>query len=360
MNKSKLFEIILGLLICLNANAMAPINLCLTGKVELTLPDYKAAFLNAVNLALSQNPERKKINIKTYFYDNKPLSAIRVYNEMLRDRCAAIVGFEYLSDLLLVTTQQHDTNIPIFTSYASSSDSDKLPKNIFIFVPSYDYQAKKMISFLHKKYSQINNALIITEIDRADLEKYKTAYEALLNQENIHHDKFDFIGSDNQFENKLKKFTTNKHYNFVFVFAGAVGSTKIINFMNDHKTIFIGTENFGSSTNQSLFVRLNDKKIMALSIRNIDFLKINIPLKEFKKEYIEKYEIAPSPLSTYTYDAVAIILKTLEKQNSVNTSNILKTNYNGITGAYIKDNQFHRSKQYVILSIGDNGFVYEE
>jgi len=360
MNRFSLLGIIIGLLVCMPADAKSPINLCLTGKVELILPEYKLAFLNAANLAITQSSEQKNIVLKTYFYDNKPLSAIRVYDAMLRDHCSAIVGFEYLSDLLLVISQQRDTNIPIFTSYASSSDSDKLPKNIFIFVPSYNYQAKKMMAFLHKRYGAISNALIITEIDRADLEKYKTAYESQLKGENIHYDTFDYISNDNQFEKKLVKFVSNKRFNFVFIFSGAVGSTKIINYMNDHKVIFIGTENFGSSTNQSLFVRLNDKKVTAYTIRNIDFLKISRPLEKFVTEYTEKYNISPSPLSAYTYDSVAIVLNTLKKHGDVNTNNVLKTDYYGITGASISNNQFHRSNQYVLLSIGTRGFVYEK
>lgn len=130
--------------------------------------------------------------------------------------------------------------------------------------------------------------------------------------------------------------------------------------MNDHRTIFIGTENFGSSANQSLFSRLKDKDITAYIVRNLDFIKLNRALQKFKNIYVEKYGLEPSPLSAYTYDAVSIILTTLKKQNKLNTNNILKTNYHGITGAYIHNNQFIRSNQYVILSIGKKGFIYEE
>lgn len=360
MNISKLLWMTICLLFCIYANAMTPINLCLTGKVEVILPIYKRAFLNAANLAISQNPIHNKLLLKTYFFDNKPLSAIRVYNEMIRDHCSAIIGFEYLSDLLLVAKQQTDDTIPIFTSYASSSNSDILPKNIFIFVPTYDFQSKKMMAFLHKKFSKIDNVLLVTEIDRSDLMKYKLAYQKILTQENIHYDTFDFISNDSQFENKLKQFAISKHYDYIFVFCGAVGSTKIINYLNDHNTIFIGTENFGSSTNQSLYVRLTDKQITAYTIRNIDFLKLNKQLRIFSKKYTEKYKMPPSPLSAYTYDSVSIILKSLEEYNSVNAESIKNTNYHGITGAYTQAHQFHRSNQYVILSIGKNGFVYEE
>ena len=49
----RLSGIILGLFICFHATAQSPITLCLTGKLELTLPDYKTSFINAVNLAHS-------------------------------------------------------------------------------------------------------------------------------------------------------------------------------------------------------------------------------------------------------------------------------------------------------------------
>ena len=318
------------------------------------------AFLNAVTLAIDQSKQKDRVRIQRYFFDNEPSSPIQAYNKMVQDRCSAIVGFEYLSDLLLIEKIQQDTKIPIFTSYSSSNETDHMAENIFMFMPTYDYLAKKMVGYLQHRFHDIKKVLVITEIDRPDLVKYKAAYEKLFKWKKIHYETLDFLGNDNQFENKLTKFTKNKKYDFVFVFSGAVGSTKIINEMNDHKKIFVGTENFGSSTNQSLYVRLKDKKIIAFTIRNIDFLKSSERLNKFRKEYNNKYSTMPNPLSAYTYDAMMIILKTLDKNKALTFNNIVKINYKGITGAYIKRNILHRSNQYAILSIGKKGFVCEE
>jgi hypothetical protein len=95
----------LALLISINANSTQLVNICLTGKIETMLPDYKVAVLNAAKLALSQNKENSPVTVKTYFYDSKPLSPVRAYNKMLLDHCSAIIGFEYLSDLLLISKQ---------------------------------------------------------------------------------------------------------------------------------------------------------------------------------------------------------------------------------------------------------------
>jgi ABC-type branched-subunit amino acid transport system substrate-binding protein len=237
---------------------------------------------------------------------------------------------------------------------------DRLPRNIFVFVPSYDFQAKKMLAFLYKKFGKINNILTITEVDRVDLLKYKLAYEKLFKNEKIKYDQINFIGNDPKIENKLDQIVKYKHYNFIFVFSGAVGATKIITRMNDHKTVFVGTENFGSSTYPSVYVRLKDKIVKSFIIRNIDFLKMTSLLEPFSKAYKARYSTMPSPLSAYTYDAMKIILKTYEKYNSVNVSDILRLNYHGITGIVIKGNKLYRSNQFVILSISEKGFINEQ
>lgn len=360
MYKIKYFGIIVGILFTCFSHAESANLICLTGKLELMLPNYKTAFLNAVDLAVSNHPASKNVRIKTYFFDTKPLAAIQAYHEMIHDHCSVIVGFEYLSDLLLVAKIQKDNKIPIFASYASSNDQDRMPENIFMFMPTYDFHAKKMMGYLHAKFEDLNKVLIVTEVDRTDLYKYKKAYENIFLQEKTHYETLDFVSNDEQFEQKLVKFIENKKYNFVFVLAGAVGSTKIVNIMNDHKTTFIGTENFGSSTNQSLYVRLQDKKISAFLIRNLDLLKSNDLLKKFTHEYVKKYSIDPFPLSVYTYDALMIIFQTIEKHGTVTVNNILKNNYAGISGAKIENKKFHRSNQQVILGIKEDGFFYEE
>lgn len=355
----KLLKLML-VLISFSSHALKPISICMTGKLELALPEYKTALLNAVNLALSEHPISNKVQIKTFFYDNKPLTPIRAYNKMLKEHCLAIIGFEYLTDLLLITKIQRDLNIPIFTSYASSNPSDKLPKNIFMFMPTYEYHAKKMLQFLQLKYKKINKVLLVTELDRVDLVKYKLAYQTLLKSKKISYDTFDFIGTDNTFDRKLAKFLRGKKYNFVFLLSGAGNSSEIINFMNDHKIIFIGTENFGSSTNQSLFVRLKDKTINVFAIRNLDFLKEDKSLAHYRQKYTAQYAIKPSPLSIYIYDAMTLILNVLEQKKSINTDQVLETHFNGITGAFIKKKTFHRSNHYIILSMNEKGFVYEQ
>jgi hypothetical protein len=142
--------------------------------------------------------------------------------------------------------------------------------------------------------------------------------------------------------------------------SGTIASAKAADLLNDHNTIFIGTENYGSSINQSFYIRLKNKNITSFFIRNLDFLKTNSGLKSFQLEYTERYHSKPTLLSAYTYDATNIILKTLMLTDSLKSGQTGHINYQGVTGAKLKDGHFYRSNSYVILSVQKDGYKYEK
>lgn len=332
------------------------IQICLTGKLAESLPVYKTFISNAANLAWEENGKNQNIHITYYFFDNKPLSAIHAYDQMISHHCSAIIGYEYLSDLLLVSRLNNKSKIPIFTSYASSLSHEHISNNTFMFMPYYDTTSNIMIKFLKKRFRKLNNILIITEIDRPDLTRYKISYEKLLRENNSTFDSFDYLQNDTTFEKNLILFSKNKTYRFVFVLTGAIGATKALNIMNNHKTIFIGTENFGSSSNQSVFPRLHDKSINVFTIRNIDFLAATPAMQAFERRYQNRFGVNASPLSIYTYDAMNFIIHSFKKFSNADVSSLLKINMHGVTGARIYKGRFYRSNQAALLSMGKNGF----
>ena len=128
MNLLSSFKIIIlffFILISTCGHAKPKIKICLTGRVVENLKSYGKSFLNAAYLAKKENDSTNKIEIKSYFYNNRPLEPVHIYNQMVADSCSAIIGFEYLSDLLLATKVQKSEMIPIFTSYAWASVSRK-------------------------------------------------------------------------------------------------------------------------------------------------------------------------------------------------------------------------------------------
>lgn len=360
LNRYKTILFLFSILLSSVLNAQSQIKICLTGRIVENLKSYGQSFLNAAYLAKAQSPLIRKVRIKSYFYNNRPLEPIHIYNQMVKDGCSAIIGFEYLSDLLLAIKEQKNDTIPIFTSYASSTNTDKLPKNIFIFMPSYDYQAEKMLNYIHDRYKKLDDILLITEINRDEMLKYKEVYSNALKKDNINFETFNFLENDNDIEGKIKRFLNNRKYQYVFLFSGAIASGKIANVMNDHNTVFIGTENFGSSSSQTFLMRLKDKVIRSHFIRNLDFIRPSKDLSKFEKIYTQKFHEKPTILAAYTYDAMSIILNSLEKFGTVNKNSILNINYTGVTGAYIKNRHFYRSTNYVILSVNDHGYIYEK
>lgn len=341
--------------------AQSPVKICLTGRAVENFKSYGQSFQNTAEFAVENNKISKKIELKSYFFNNRPLEPLRVYQKMIHDGCSAIIGFEYLSDLLLALKEQKNTEIPIFSSYASTITTDVLPDNVFLFMPHYNFLANKMVEYLQSRSNKLQDVLLITEINRDDMRKYKDAYSDILNKASIPFDTYDFLENDTIPSARFSTFLGKRKYKYIFMLSGAIPSAKIANYLNNPEVVFIGTENFGSSVSQTFFMQLDNKKINAHFIRNLDFVKPGRHgLANFQKIYYEKYHENPTILSAYTYDAIQIIAKALIQNNAINTKNIMKINYRGITGAYLENNKFYRSDEYVILSINKDGYVYEK
>lgn len=341
-------------------NLFASRTICLTGRIVEIIDSYGRSFHHAAEMALEENNLKNKIQLRYYFYDNKPLQPIYTYHKMIADGCSAIIGFEYLSDLLLVIKEQNIKNIPIFTSYSSLLSTDKIPNNIFVFMPTYDYHAAKMVNFLEKKFNFLNNLLLITEINREEMLRYKKAYSKELVKRNIQFYSYDFLTNDPLTLVKLKNYIKNKKYKYIFLLSGATISAKIVDFLKISNAVYIGTENFGSTVSPSFYTRLTNKKIKAYFIRNLDYIESSKKLSSYKEKYVLRFKTLPTVMSAYTYDAVNIISKTFLQTGSMDTNNIYKLSHQGITGAYIKNNKFFHSKKYIFLSVYDGGYQFEK
>ena len=67
-----------------------------------------------------------------------------------------------------------------------------------------------MLSYLHDRYKNIDDILLITEINRDEMLKYKEVYSTALKKDHIKYATFDFLENDNDIEGKIKKFLNNK------------------------------------------------------------------------------------------------------------------------------------------------------
>lgn len=349
-----------GLLALPLISLASPTNkICLTGRIVESLPSYGRGMQDAAHLALKQSGLAGKVKIESFFYNNSPLSPISAYHRMLKSGCSAIVGFAYLSDLKLVAKVQKNLTIPIFTSYANTEFDKPIAKNIFIFRPSYHLLARKMLAFMKKHYQKINRVLLVTEVSRDSMKAYKRAYVSLLKQSNIQFETFDFLESGHDLVKNLKSYLkTQKKFDFIFLLSGAISAAKVVDNLNERNTVFIGTENYGSSSSATFYIRLKKRDIESYFIRSLDLLKPNKLLAGFECAYRATYHIKPLILSAYTYDAVRLSLASLKQYGTLSTEAVKKTVYHGITGIRSGSGQFSPSRQWIILKVSDKGYQY--
>jgi hypothetical protein len=336
------------------------IKVCLAGRVMANLPSYGSSMINAVNLVIADEHLGGRVLVESYFYDNKPLEPVYEYKKMVDNGCSAIIGYEYLSDLILLKNMNSSIEIPIFTSYASTRKGESIKENIFIFMPDYDYLAENMIDFLKGKYSGFDNILLVTDIGREDLKRYKDSYIKIFKKHRIKYEVYDFLERDLKVKSDLLSINSHKQFKYIFLLSGVVGSSAIADALNNKDVVFVGTENFGSYNFQSFHDLIKNKNIKAHFIRNIDFDGKSHALSSFESDYFKKFGENPSLLSAYTYDAMRIITKVYLDHHEVNSKYILQTPYRGITGISINSNGFNRSHSSIVLTNLSGGYIFEK
>jgi len=338
------------------------INICLAGRVEKNFPSYKQALVNSVTLAVDNSKLKDQVHIHDFFYDDRPLSPIVAYKKMIDNGCSAIIGYEYLSDLLLIEKFQQDKKIPIFTSYASGLDNEGFEKNIFIFRPSYNELSEKMTKFLLDKYGVLESVLLVTQISRDSMKDYKSAYMNQFKQQGINYDSFDFVENDIDLKDNINEYiiSQQKKYQYIFLLSGAIDSARVANAIEDNNIVYIGTENFGSSSAASFHIRLSDKKTKSFFIRNLDYVDANEKLQTFSDFYKKTYDKLPLIISAYAYDATNIILESYKNFGDVSIPDINKVEYEGVTGIQVHEGNFYASKKHVILKSTDLGYEKSE
>jgi len=333
------------------------VKLCLTGRIVKSIKSYGESFENAAILAKAEFDKTNNVDIVKFYYDNLPLAAVDTYKKMENAGCSAIIGFSYLSDLLLVNNKIENIDIPIFTPYATSNDLSGFSSNIFFFRPNQAFLAKQMMSFLKKRSDQIKDVLVVTDISRSQTMDYKSSYSQILTEHKINFDSFDVLENDPNLISKLKVKTSKKEYRYIFLLAGAITSSKIANSLSDKNIVFIGTENFGSSTSKSFLTRLHNKKIKSFFCRNLSYLDMkNTKLQKFSKKYEVTFSKLPTLLSAYTFDAMKMIITASSTNKKLSMKNILQSNYAGITGVKINNHKNLKSDNYAILSVEEDGY----
>jgi ABC-type branched-subunit amino acid transport system substrate-binding protein len=69
-----------------------------------------------------------------------------------------------------------------------------------------------------------------------------------------------------------------------------------------------------------------------------------------------KFKKLPTLLSAYTFDAVKMIVTASKANNKLSMKEILRSNYNGITGVRINNQRSLKSNNYAILSVEEDGY----
>lgn len=333
-----LFKVFFLLILSLKVSASDQFKICIAGHIYKEFKSYGDSLENAVKMAIDEN--HSDVVYEKFYYDNSPLESIKIYNKMIIAKCRAIIGFPYLTDLLLLNNAvKIDPTVPILSPFAATF-SKNLQKNFYLLHPPQDVLIDKLFDFVIKKFPDSINITILTDIRRVEMIEYKTALINKLKGTKFNVSILDIINDE---INPNLKINTSNH--LFFLFTGPVPASKFINITNS-QGIYLGTETLGSKTTPSLINILGNKNLKNIySIRNLSFDTKELNLSSFYKNYKNRFKSDPTILSIYGYDAtnISLLLK----------SSIQK-DFTGISGVKISHGKLIYSKYYSIISPSKN------
>jgi hypothetical protein len=289
------------------------------------------------------------------------MAPMKLYPQLKEAGCDAIIGFSYLADLLIfVEARKRDqsnafSRVPIFTPFATVEPEKKLDlQNVFFFNLPPSHLVQSMFDYLNINH-KISDPIIITEINRLEMQAYRDAYDRIFrkNKWPVTHISIHENGAlpQGQISAGLKQGRT------IVLLGGVVSSAKVINMAVNEKPLFVGTENFGSSTSMSLFNSLTSKNHSVLFVRQLDMLQKKQQESSFLKHYRTSFgNQDPSILAIYGYEAAKVMGLAVQKFQKLTAETIRKTKYYGGSGFTCDRSICEMRGQPTILRLTPNGY----
>lgn len=340
-----------------------PLKICLTGSTEKALPQYGKAFTQGAQMALLElKGESKRLaEINVNYYENSPLAPKQKIQELIKSGCKAILGFSTGNDLLAIypTLKEHK-NIFVLSIYGDPNDSFEKNVPLRTMQPS----AKELVSYLFDKLpfqiTKNNSLLIITAIDRTEMNSYKDAYSDRLKMLGVKAEEVSVVEQTHDLSGVVNKLNSNHSWDYVILLTRSSLAAEIADlFGKTKKPIFLGTKYMGSNELPAFYNYLKNKNINAYFSRQNCTCDKSTDIQELIKKYERIFSETPMSISLDAYDAMKFLLLGLESskkdQKSLAQFYTHNLNYKGPTSFQVSKEVFSYTNRYMI-NVNSSGY----
>lgn len=355
---------LLILLLTLSNIALASkVKICMTGTTVKQFPKYGEAFMNGAKLAAKEIKSNHQIEIKKFYYDRTALAPLKALDEMVKDKCHAIIGFSTGNDLFVVKDKLKEEKIFTASIYGDPINEIKDIDNLITFQPSEDYLLERLFKKVDPKLKKLKQVLIVTAVDRMAMNRYKSAYAKVLKNKGIQiHDVdvFEKTQNINNIESFLKE---DKNFDAIVLLTRVALGAKIVEKIRTktkQRPLILGTKYFGSTALPAFLRYLDNKDVEAYFSRHNCLCDENKDYKNFVLRYVNNYEKNPMVITANSYDLTHLIINAANNIKTVTHSNLLeqlkKQKFKGLTGISIEPGlKLNHSKSF-ILEVTKEGY----
>ncbi len=354
--------------------ASRKLKVCLTGTTVKTIPHYGKAFYNGALIAKAELEGQFKnlsINIERRFYDRSVKSALLAAQQMVRERCHAIIGFSTGTDLLAVRDLIKFSGVFTLSIYGDRHPTLEEIPHLITMKPAPRLIVKRLFDDLSQKINARKKFLIVTATDRIEMVGYRSAFQKKLDEKGKKFINVSVSEKLNDISEFKKAFRAGKgKFDGLILLTRSNLAAKITDFATANQApksmpLILGTSYFGSKSLPAYLGWLENKDIEAYYARQNCMDDSSAEFKIFLQKYRARYKNGQSPmiLSAYVYDAVKMIgiaAGRIPKKREINQSSLLRSlssiNFTGLTGISVEKGFAVRHKKSFLMKVDEDGY----
>lgn len=359
-------NVIILLMFLVSSTAFASeqiLTICLTGSTEKALPEYGEAFVNGATLALNEvdQVDRAKVKLEVHYYDSSPLAPLEKLKEMRQASCDAIIGFSTGNDLLAIEDSLKEKPILTFSIYGDPQERYKQTRYLRTMQPS----AEELVEYMFKKkpfkLKEKSKVLLVTAIDRSEMQLYRLAYlKFLRGKADITY--ADVVEQTHDIRAVKDILQRDSKWDFIVLLTRSLLAAEITDLLKaDKRPIILGTKYFGSPDLPAYYNFLKNKKVEAYIPRQNCTCDTDERLAALRHKYFKTFSKKPMSISLDTYDATKFILEALKApiytpEEVINFLNSLKKPFIGSSSLLVTEGLNVSTKKRYVLKIDETGY----
>ncbi len=317
-----IFFITIFALFKINLGYASDLKICLTGTTVKSIPTYGEAFVNGAEMAkeLALKKFGKNIEIKKFYYDRTGLAPLNAAKEMVKDGCHAIIGFCTGNDLLAVKDYVKKENILVYSIYGDFHQDLQAAPSLMTIQPKASFLMDKFFQKIEATTKAIDKYLIVTSIDRSEMNSYYLAYTEKLKSMRKSYLTVNVLEKTGNIDPFVEAYRKEKNnIKGIILLTRSVVAAQLSDFVFEENKgqnlpIILGTGYFGSSALPAFLNYAKHKEITAYFPTLNCLCDPNKNFQNFVQTYRSKFNLEPMLLSAYTYDAVNFIAQSIHNE----------------------------------------------